>query len=113
MPQPAAPRAALATAAFTFEHWPLDATNEPALVAAEATCRATVEDLVAQMAVPAAGHTAEECGDEVLAQRLDEPDGWSDVGVTAELSDVVLLHRDELRHASPLAEQRDAVGAEM
>jgi hypothetical protein len=109
---PAAARTAL-PAPFTFEHWPLAEGDEPALAAAEATCRAAASELADRLPLPERGRSEDELDEAVLAGRLDEPDRWSDVGVTPELSDMLALHTGDLREEQSVAVPREAVGEAM
>jgi hypothetical protein len=105
---PPAPRAALATAPRTFQHWTLDPDGEPELVDAESTCRAAAATFVATLPAPEPASEAE-CDPAVLDDRLDQPDAWSDVGVTPELSDMVALHRGDFGPEASVAGPRGAV----
>jgi hypothetical protein len=109
---PAAPREALSTATFTFEHWSLEGADEPSLVAAESSCREVVGELLTRLPAPSDPRSADECDAEALAPRLEDPDAWSDVGVRPELSDMVTLHTGPLMEEADVAAARDDVGRE-
>ena len=112
MTSAAAPREALA-ASEVFAHWALDADDEPALAEAEARCRDAAVRLVQRLPLAPADRPPEECDEAALAERLAEPDEWSDVGVRPELSDMVALHTGDLRAEASVAEPREVVRTAM
>jgi len=111
MARPPAPRAALGPSRTRFDHWGLAPPDEPSLAEAEAACRQAVERLLATLTRPPTLAGAAACDPSVLAGRLDDPGGWSDIAVRPELSDLLALHRGELREHVEIAEARRAVGA--
>jgi hypothetical protein len=108
----AAPREALSVS-DVFAHWALAADDEPDLVAAEARCREAAVALVQRLPLGLADRPPEECDEAALAERLDVPDEWSDVGVRPDLSDMVAMHTGDLRHETSVAEPRDEVRTAM
>ena len=108
---PAAARVALGADA-TFSHWALGAEDEPALAATEAACRRAVVRTLPAPADPPTG-SVDDCDEAVLARRLDDPDGWSDVTVRPELSELVALHNGRLddRAEALVGPPREAVTA--
>jgi hypothetical protein len=81
----------------TVEHWVLDADAVPALAGAEAACRRSVRDYVARRPEPAEASLSESaCDEAALAQRIDDPDAWSDVSVRPEISDLVAMNGGRL-----------------
>lgn len=113
MARPPAPRSALGPSRTRFDHWGLAAAEEPSLAEAEAACRQAVERLLPSLTRPPRFDTPADCDPSVLAGRLDDPGGWSDIAVRPELSDLLALHRGELGEHAEVAEARRAVGAAM
>jgi hypothetical protein len=113
MARPAAARTVLGSGRITFEHWALDPADEPALAAAESACRTAVRELLTRLPVTAGPLGGSACDEATLLARRDDPDGWSDIAVRPELSDLVALHRGELKAEPAVTATRDAVGRAM
>jgi hypothetical protein len=107
MAQPAAPRAALRTVGASFRHWSLG-DDEPDVVDAEAACRRVALALAAEVP-PGEARPEADCGEAVLAERLGDPGGWSDVVTTPELSDLVVLNQAPVRDDPALRPAREDV----
>jgi hypothetical protein len=92
MALPPAERARLGEDRADFEHHRLAPEHREVLGRAEARCRRAV--LAAVGPSPAGGEVEvpAACGEGSLRQRLDDPEGWSDVRVRPEMTDVVVLH---------------------